>query len=404
VVGLVVGDLAGSGAMERIHSELIRRMSSQFDFVVLSHTIEADLRELVTWYRIPTPRRPAVLARPLFFVVGSIYAALLDVDILHTCGAVVGNRAELSTVHFCHSGFRRANGGLAPKEMPFVRRMNTTLMRSFAIGAERWCYRGAWTGVLGAVSRQVEDEIETHYKRARVVLTPNGVDVAAFRPDHQVRKEIRIRRGVSFDDVVALFVGGDWDRKGLAIAIGAIAEARRRGSHVRLWVDGSGDEERFSRIAIKLGVGDLVDFLGRDSEPARWYKGADLFLCCSVYETFSLVIVEAAAAGLPVISTPVGVAREIVLGVDGECGGTLVERDPAAIGRVVAELAENGEERKRMGKIGYRRAQAYSWDRAAEELADVYGQILANNGRPRRSIDRGKQIERRSGSPQALPW
>ena len=321
--------------MERVHSELIRRLNDRFDFVVLSHTLEADLSEFVTWRRVPLISRPAVVAMPLFFAVGSLYAARLDVDILHTCGAIVGNRAQLSTVHFCHAGFRLANPGLAPKGAPFNRRLNATLMRSFAIGAERWCYRDTRTDLLGAVSRQVEGELKSHYKRARMVVTPNGVDVAAFCPDQRVRAESRARRGVGPDDVVALFVGGDWGLKGLAVAIGAIAEARRRNITVRLWIVGTGDEDRFRRCAIDQGVGDLVDFIGRDNEPARWYRGADIFLCCSLYESFSLALVEAAAAGLPLVSTAVGVAHELVSDADvgGERAGVVLERDPMVFGR-----------------------------------------------------------------------
>ncbi len=399
MVGLVIGDLAGSGGMERVHSELIRRLNGQFDFVVLSHSLEADLSDLVTWRRIWTPRRPALVAVPLFFAVGSLYATRLNVDILHTCGAIVGNRAQLSTVHFCHAGFRQANGGLGPKGAPFERRLNTGLMRAFAIAAERWCYRDTRTDVLGAVSKQTGDELETHYKHARVEVTPNGVDVAMFRPDQSVRAASRLSRGVGPDDVVALFVGGDWDRKGLAVAIGAIEEARVRGIAVRLWVVGSGDQDRFRRMAIDHGVEDLIDFIGRDSEPARWYRGADLFLSCSVYETFSLAMVEATAAGLPVVSTAVGVAHELLLGsdIDDEPAGVVVERDAAAFGRVVAELATNRRFREEMGVVGLRRAQAYSWDQVAERVGEVYWEILKGNGIWRDSDGHRGQRESASG-------
>jgi glycosyltransferase involved in cell wall biosynthesis len=322
------------------------------------------------------------VAVPLFFAVGSLYAARLDVDILHTCGAIVGNRAQLSTVHFCHAGFRLANGGLGPKGAPFARRLNTALMRSFAIAAERWCYRDTRTEVLGAVSGHTGEELNAHYKKARVVLTPNGVDVSAFRPDDSVRGTSRASRRVGPDDVVALFVGGDWDRKGLAVAIAAIGETRRRGTAVRLWVVGMGDEERFRRYASDHGVEDLIDFIGRDSEPARWYRGADLFLSCSVYETFSLAMVEAAAAGLPVVSTAVGVAHELVFGGEGseERAGVVVERDPLAFGRVIDLLAKDQGMRERMGAVGLRRAQAYSWDHVAQKVGEVYGEILTRNG------------------------
>ncbi len=245
--------------------------------------------------------------------------------------------------------------------------------------------------MLGAVSEQTAEELHAHYKHARVVVTPNGVDVSAFRPDQSVRGVSRERRSVGPEDVVALFVGGDWDRKGLAVAIAAIGEALRQGTAVRLWVVGMGDEERFRRYAVDHGVEDLIDFIGRDSEPARWYRGADLFLCCSVYETFSLATVEAAAAGLPVVSTAVGVARQLVFGGEGddERAGVIVERDPLEFGCAIATLAKTQDMREKMGAVGLRRAQAYSWDHVAEKVREVYGEILARNGTWRASTGAG---------------
>jgi glycosyltransferase involved in cell wall biosynthesis len=94
-------------------------------------------------------------------------------------------------------------------------------------------------------------------------------------------------------------------------------------------------------------------------------------------------MVEAAAAGLPVVSTPVGVANELVSGgnANGDCGGAVVRGDPAAFGRVIAELAVDRRVREHMGAVGRRRAQAYSWDRVAETVAEVYTEILTKNRR-----------------------
>lgn len=369
--------------MERVHSELIRRLSGSFDFVVLSHTLQPDLSKLVTWRRVRTPRRPAAIALPLFFGVGSLYAARLDVDILHTCGAIVGNRAQLSTVHFCHAGFRIANEGLAPKGASIGRQLNTAFMRSFAIRAEQWCYRSERTEVLGAVSRRVEDELSEHYPFARVVSTPNGVDTERFHPDISSRLETRRSRRVRPDEIVALFVGGDWDRKGLALAIEGVAEARRLGAPLRLWVLGSGPRDRFHRYAIDRGVVGEVDFLGQDDEPARWYQGADIYLCCSKYEAFSLAMIEAASSQLPVVTTAVGGAAEIVYG-EGEAhrpGGVIVERDATELARVLASLAIDHDRRRQLGATARIRADSFGWDRLAETTAMLYSEILKDSGR-----------------------
>jgi UDP-glucose:(heptosyl)LPS alpha-1,3-glucosyltransferase len=383
VVAIVARDVHERGGMERVHAELIRRLAGRYRFIVISTTLDPDLRQVATWLRVRTPRRPASIAAPAFFAGGSIRPALARADIVHTCGAVVANHVDLSTVHFCHAAFRSANGGLSPKEAPVNRRLNTAVLRSFAIATERWCYRPGRTGALGAVSGQVEDEIGLHYPRTRVVSTPNGVDIDRFRPDAQARVVVRNDRHVGPDEVVALFVGGDWDRKGLALAIEGIAEARRLGASMRLWVLGSGAKDRFYRYAVEQGVASDVDFLGQRDDPALWYQGADVFLCCSRYETFSLATVEAAASGLPVVTTPVGVACDIVFGADNarELGGVIIKSDPIEIGRVLAELAMDEARRQQLGTTAQHRAVGFGWDQLAERVDDVYQDLLSRADR-----------------------
>ena len=100
-------------------------------------------------------------------------------------------------------------------------------------------------------------------------------------------------------------MGGDWSRKGLRAAVEAVATPTRNGVALRLWVVGPGDEPRYRALAGSLGVGDRVAFFGPRADTETYYRAADVFVLPSLYETFSLAAHEAAAAGLPVVGTPV---------------------------------------------------------------------------------------------------
>ena len=96
---------------------------------------------------------------------------------------------------------------------------------------------------------------------------------------------------------MCLFVGGDWDRKGLGVAIEAVSLVRQR-TPIRLWVVGRGESGRFEQLAERLGVGDHVRFFGPRADTERFYQAADIFVLPTEYETFSLVAYEAAASSL----------------------------------------------------------------------------------------------------------
>ena len=190
----------------------------------------------------------------------------------------------MASVHFCHAGFVAASGRLAPEGSTFPRRLNTSLLRRLAIGAERWSYRPGRVRLLAPVSPQVAEELCAAYPGVVIQETPNGVDLDRFCPDDSARRAVRAELGTDEKATVVLFVGGDWDRKGLALVIGALAIARSTAGQLELWVLGAGDERRFGSYAAAAGVGEAVRFLGRSAEPERYYQGADIFVCCSGYE------------------------------------------------------------------------------------------------------------------------
>ncbi|CAN5488662.1 hypothetical protein BH18ACT1_BH18ACT1_00100 [soil metagenome] len=373
-VALVAHDVHDGGGMERAFAELVRHLHADHDVVVISSRLAPELRELVTWQRVRVPRAPFPLKFATFFVLAGWRLGRLQVDLVHTLGAIVPNRVDVAAVHFCHADYRRATGSLAPPDAAPVRRLNTALARALALAAERWCYRPERLSVLVAVSTGVARATARHYPGVPVEVVANGVDANRFRPDAGVRREMR--SSIPQDETVLLFVGGDWERKGLAVAIEAAALLIERGRAVRLWVVGEGAVERYRAQAERLGVADHVSFFGARSDAERWFRGADLFLLPTLYETFSLVAHEAAACGLPVVAPSVHGVDELV--GDGEAG-VLVEPRPDAVAAALDRLVVDPALRARLGAEGRRRTTGLTWGRAAMHTRGVYENLRSGS-------------------------
>ena len=374
-VALVAHGVHDAGGMERACAELIRHAHSEFDFDVLSAELAPDLRPLVrSWTRIAVPRRPIALKFAIFWVRAGMAVRHLDSDLVHTVGAIVPNRIDLASVQFCHAGFVAANGWVGSKEVPFLRRVNTTLTCALAILSERWSYRPQRLRAFGGVSVGVADEMARHYPSVTGSLTANGVDLARFCPDPTQGSELRDALGTLASTVVAIFVGGDWSRKGLALAIGAVAAARSEGVDVELWIVGAGDRGRYEQLAARNGIGNHVRFHGVRRDPERFYQAADFFLFPSAYEAFSLASLEAAACGLPLVVLPISGSRELVGNNE---GGLLVEPSVESVAEAVHRLASDQGLRLTLGAEARRRVEDYSWDRSVASVTDIYRNLLA---------------------------
>jgi len=374
VVALVAHDVHDHGGMERACAELIRRGSDKVDFIVVAAELAPDLRPLVRrWVHVRIPARPFPLKYLLFGFLAGRALRQLDADLVHTVGAIVPNRVDVASIHFYHTGFLAANNNLAHPRTPILRRANTALSRILALVGERWSYRPSRLRAFAAVSQGVAAEVAYHCPSIPVIVTPNGVDVERFRPDPEARTALRGTEEVG-DGVVALFVGGDWDRKGLRIAIEAVSKVRASGHDLHLWVVGHGDEARFAALAEQFGIASFVRFFGPRPDTQRFYQAADLFVLPSAYETFSLVCFEAAVCGLPLVIPPIFGASDIV---GSDEGGLLVERSVGSVVDALVKLATHPELRTRLGAEARQRASAYTWQRSVESVMDLYETLLA---------------------------
>jgi len=372
-VALIAHDIHDNGGMERACAELVRHTHDEFDFTIVSAELTPELRSLVhRWIRVRVPTRPAPLRFAMFWLLAGRKLRSLDVDIAHSVGAIVPNRVDVAAVHFCHAGFVRAQGYLAPRSAPLIRRMNTAVARLLALAAERWCYAPGRLRAFAAVSDGVREELAAHYPGVKVRVIPNGVDLDRFRPDASARAELRSAVGLT-DEPVAIFVGGDWDRKGLAIGIQALAEVRGQGIALQLWIVGRGDHDRFVALANKWGVASAVAFFGERYDVEHFLAAADMLILPSLYETFSLVGFEAAATGLPIVVTRVHGIGDLVRD---EGGGVLVERTTASVANALATVARDPNLRRCLGQQALLGSQKYSWTASTGSVANLYRSLL----------------------------
>jgi glycosyltransferase involved in cell wall biosynthesis len=150
---------------------------------------------------------------------------------------------------------------------------------------------------------RTKDDLVRRGIKVPITVLPIFVDAARFaaipRAKHPKWK------------IAALCVGRLEPEKNFALAIDAVAVARKKGHDIGLTIVGSGSQLPVLRErAMRLGIVDRVEFAGWQALPLPFYSTADIVLVPSQYEGYGLVIIEALATGIPVLSTDVGVARE----------------------------------------------------------------------------------------------
>jgi glycosyltransferase involved in cell wall biosynthesis len=187
---------------------------------------------------------------------------------------------------------------------------------------------------------------------ARLVeVIPNAVDIDAFRKIPDARSAVRGELKID-DEFVWIAVGRFEEAKDYPTMIAAFAQlaARRRDSRLLLVGKGSlqSDVEQRVRAA---GLEDRVHFLGVRRDVTRLLSAADGYVLSSAWEGMPVVLLEAAAAELPIVSTRVGGVAEVV--DDGGTGVLVQSGDPAALARAMERIeSSTSESRAAMGARG----------------------------------------------------
>lgn len=296
--------------------------------------------------------------------------------------------ARPDVVSICHNdilaGDVYVNHGLLQAAMRargnFAWRMLRNPVHLFTAVRDRIRYRGSTHRAVVALTPTEAELLVSTYGRVRapIHVIPNGVDVDRFRPPSSAeRAEARAIAGVDGERTVAVFVGHEFERKGLPVAM----EALRGAPDVTLLGVGGTAEmiRRAASAAERLGVGDRVVFAGTHPDPGPFLWASDLLVLPSAYEANALVVLEALASGLPVVSTRVGFAPGLV--VDGE-NGYLVDRDAASVGDRLDRLARLAPHDLDAWRARARRtAERYAWPVVARQYLELVTALRADGSR-----------------------
>ena len=234
-----------------------------------------------------------------------------------------------------------------------------------------WLGRHAAAGLAGrlhgriAVSGAARHFIERYFPGDYEII-PNGVEIEPFA-NAQPYEELR-------DGTLnILFVGRLEDRKGLSYLLRGYHRMRKRHVDARLIVVGNGPRLReYRRYVATRRIRD-VEFVGHVPLEAklRYFASADIFCAPSTgQESFGIVLLEAMAAGLPIVASDIHGYKNVV---SRNVEGYLVEpRNPRAIAAALYKLAGDPDLRHRMGEAGRAKAGEYSWEQVTQRVVAFY--------------------------------
>ena len=312
-----------------------------------------------------------------------------------------GIKYDLIHSHYWMSGI----AGIALKEawgIPMVHMFHTLgLMKNriarqgeyegdYRIRGERDVLRNADKVVAATVAELAQLQWLYEAKTDNVRVVPPGVDLGKFYPipDEDARDYLN----VPICQRMLLFVGRIEPLKGVDTLIRSLGVMRDQGSLKKHEVclsiiggDASVSEEEMSHemsrlldLREELGLEQVVTFLGKRAQDTLpyYYSAADVVVVPSHYESFGMVALEAMACGTPVVASQIGGLAYLVQ--DGETGFHVRDQDPEALAARLVEILDDEVLHHQMGQNAVAFAKNYSWKAIADQVNEVYGEMMAD--------------------------
>lgn len=237
-----------------------------------------------------------------------------------------------------------------------------------------------WGERVIAISDAVEEHLveDFHVDPGRVRLVYNGIDLDRFRPEARQAMREAVRRELHVGGAPVIGIVGRLSRsKGHLDLLEAFAQLRQGRPEARLLIVGDGDlkQEIVSR-AEGLGIEPSLIWVPGTDDTARYLAAMDVFVFPTLQEGLGLALMEAQAAGVPVVATRIGGVPSLV--EDGVTGWLVAPSTPGEIAAAVGRYLENPESARTIARQAAERVrERFSLDKMVDEVLTVYGEVVS---------------------------
>ena len=268
----------------------------------------------------------------------------------------------------CHREWLIQRRKIDPLYKTIINRINP--LHLVLLQIEREIFQKGNYRMIIAISKRGKEEIAKHYEvpREKIKVIYNAIDTSRFDLHDMTKTRAKVRRaiGITEDAPLLIFVGSGFRRKGLPATIRALT---RLDARVLLMVIGRDRAGPYRSLAKKEGVEKQVFFTGPVVDVEKYYCASDLFVFPTVYEPFGNVCLEAMAAGLPVITSRISGASEVL---DEGKNGYVIE-DPTDCDEIAGKIRMGLELEPRFVRdFNAEKLRQYSWDRYLNQLSTLY--------------------------------
>ncbi|MBO1047455.1 MAG: glycosyltransferase family 4 protein [Dolichospermum sp. DEX182a] len=352
-----------------VAQEAIRR---GHDLTLLASEIAPELSEnnAVNCIYIPVERYPTEFIRNFIFAKKSadwLRKNRANLDLIKVNGAITMGATDVNAVHFVHGSWLKS-----PVHISHNRKDLYGLYQWLFTAANAYWEKQAFrqSKIIIAVSEKVAQElVNIGVLRSQIRVVVNGVDLQEFAPGVSLRTELGLPENVN----LALFAGDiRISRKNLDTVLHALVKV----PELHLAVVGGTEDSPYPAMAKALNISERVHFLGYRHDMPQIQRASDLFVFPSRYEPFGLVVIEAMASGLPVITATTTGAADLV---NPDCGIVLDDCDDVnALADALRLLNSDRSLRQKMGKVARTIAEQYSWSTMAQTYLNIFEELIAH--------------------------
>ena len=374
-IALIARGCRPGAGIERYTYEIAQRLSERHEVFVITRPDEYEPcgRARLVPVKIPAaPRWHSILN---FSHKAGFVAHAGQYDLVHTQGSDA-TWGDIVTAHSCHAAGMRASLKLHPTLVNRMRKFLSPAHRAI-LSLEQGTFVSA--RAITAVSERVRRQVWATYPATRQIpmeVVYPGVN-GSFLPAgerRQLRGTTRAHLGIAEQQVVFTLVANALRLKGAARLIQALAKMRQTET-VLLLASSAPVDRGLRNLAARLGVGSRVFFLPLHHGVHAALAAADAYVLLPEYESFGLTVMEAGAAGLPLIlAQNAGAAELFRSGRDALLLPGL--SNAGAVATLMDNLAKRPAWRRQLGEAAREVARRHSWDKTAGALEKIYQRVL----------------------------